>query len=212
MNKTYAAYFFDFDGVIADSVEIKTEAFRTLFIDYGPLVVRNVANHHRENGGMPRREKFEHYLRHFLETEPTPKRIDHMCALFSGIVVDKVVAAPEIPGALDYIRKAAAKAPCFIISGTPDEELGQIVKRRGLAPFFREIMGSGKKKPQHLAATLTKYNLSAAECVFFGDAGSDFKAARANGVPFIGILPGPDAPLLKQHPTIRWHTNFEESN
>jgi len=212
MKKKYTAYFFDFDGVIADSVEIKTRAFETIFAEYGSGIVRRVADHHRKNGGMPRREKFEHYLQQFLDVKPGRKQLDHLCAVFSRIVVEKVIAAPEIPGAEQYIRSVSKKAPCFIISGTPDEELKLIVKGRGLEPFFEEVMGSGKKKYQHLCEKMEKYNFKPAKCVFFGDASSDLRAAGAAGVDFIGILSGPDAPLLRDNPGIRWYRDFTEAN
>ncbi len=41
------AIFFDFDGVLADSVEIKTLAFAKLFEQYGKEVVNIVVEHHR---------------------------------------------------------------------------------------------------------------------------------------------------------------------
>ena len=55
------ALFFDFDGVIADSVEVKTDAFAELFNDEGLEVQQKVIDHHRNHGGMTRREKFQHY-------------------------------------------------------------------------------------------------------------------------------------------------------
>lgn len=39
----------DFDGVILESVEVKTEAFRRLF-SFAPGHVEEIVNFHRENG------------------------------------------------------------------------------------------------------------------------------------------------------------------
>jgi beta-phosphoglucomutase-like phosphatase (HAD superfamily) len=38
----YQAIFFDFDGVILDSVHVKTEAFAAMFRKYGPEIERAV--------------------------------------------------------------------------------------------------------------------------------------------------------------------------
>ena len=54
--------FFDFDGVIADSVNVKTEAFEKIYLPYGKEIAEKVINHHRENGGMSRFEKFDRTL------------------------------------------------------------------------------------------------------------------------------------------------------
>ena len=60
------AIVFDFDGVIVDSVPIKTEAFRELYWPYGEEVVHKVAEHHIKNGGLPRSKKFKIYHNKFL--------------------------------------------------------------------------------------------------------------------------------------------------
>ena len=52
---------FDFDGVIAQSVEVKTEAFADMYKEYGKAVVNKVVQHHEDNGGMSRFEKFRLY-------------------------------------------------------------------------------------------------------------------------------------------------------
>jgi len=42
----YKALFFDFDGVLADSVEVKTDAFSKLFEKFGPEIQAKVVEHH----------------------------------------------------------------------------------------------------------------------------------------------------------------------
>jgi len=124
-------------------------------------------------------------------------------------VVDEVVAAPEIPGAGAFLKKWYEKVPCFIVSATPDEEIIEITKRRGMSGYFREILGSSRSKEENVGFLLKEYGLDPDRCLFFGDAESDFKAATANGVHFIGIVPGLDAPLLRAAPGIKWFENFE---
>ena len=51
LTMTVQAVFFDFDGVLADSVEVKTRAFYRLYEGHGPEVAAQVAAHHRANGG-----------------------------------------------------------------------------------------------------------------------------------------------------------------
>ena len=60
-NKRYI--FWDFDGVIKDSVEIKSNAYEDLFLQWGELVSDKVRDHHRLNGGMSRFDKIPLYLR-----------------------------------------------------------------------------------------------------------------------------------------------------
>ena len=55
-------FIFDFDGVLVDSVDIKTNAFKALFMEYGDDVVRKVVKFHLQNGGVSRLEKNKVHL------------------------------------------------------------------------------------------------------------------------------------------------------
>jgi beta-phosphoglucomutase-like phosphatase (HAD superfamily) len=204
----YEAFFFDFDGVLADSVEVKTRAFAKLFEPHGPEVVRKVIDHHRRHGGMTRVEKFRHYHSKYLDRNLNDEEMANLCRRFSELVVDEVVAAPEIQGAGEFLTKWYKRLSCFVISATPEEEMREIVQRRGMAGYFREVLGAPADKEQNLRSLLDKYGLSPSKCCFFGDATSDYQAARACGTNFIAILPDSDAPLLKEQPGIRWVRDF----
>jgi HAD superfamily hydrolase (TIGR01549 family) len=206
--KKIQAFFFDFDGVLANSVEVKTRAFAKLFEPYGVEIAAKVVDHHRRHGGMTRLEKFRHYYSEFLKKPLDDDVMERLCSEFSRLVVDQVVASPEIPGAEEFLAKWHDHTPCFVISATPDDEIRQIVRRRGLEGFFKEVLGSSASKTENLKRLLGKYALESAKCIFFGDAESDYRAAKECGVEFIGILPGTDAPLLKVAPEIRWHNDF----
>lgn len=204
---TPVALFFDFDGVLADSVSVKTRAFARLFEPHGPDVVSRVVEHHLHNGGMNRFDKFRHYYREFLGLPLDDAGMDALCARFAALVVEEVVAAPEIPGAGAFLD-ACRGIPCFVISGTPEAEIREICRRRGLSAHFQEICGAPEGKVAHLGRLLDRHGFAPSGCRFFGDAGSDHEAACRHGVPFVGILPGPDAPLLAKAPDIDWHTDF----
>ena len=204
----YEAFFFDFDGVLADSVEVKTRAFAKLFEPHGPEVVRKVIDHHRRHGGMTRVEKFRHYHSKYLDKNLNDEEMANLCRRFSELVVDEVVAAPEIQGAGEFLTKWHKRLPCFVISATPEEEIRKIVQRRGMAGYFREVLGAPVEKERNLRSLLKRYRFSPSKCCFFGDAAGDYQAARACGTYFIGILPDSDAPLLKSQPGLKWTKDF----
>ena len=58
---TKSVFVFDFDGVLADSVNIKTLAFYELYKEYGGSISSKVVEHHEANGGMSRFDKFKYY-------------------------------------------------------------------------------------------------------------------------------------------------------
>ena len=65
--------FWDFDGVIKDSVDVKTQEFVKLFESSGSHVAEQVRLHHEANGGISRFEKLPLYL-HWAGEDPTEDR------------------------------------------------------------------------------------------------------------------------------------------
>ena len=122
--------------------------------------------------------------------------------------MDEVVAAPEIPGAEEFVRRWSSRLDCFVISATPDEEIREIVRRRRMTGYFKGVFGSSLDKKTNLQNLLNKCGFDPLKCCFFGDAESDYQAARTCGTHFIGIVPDADAPLLKLHPGISWTRDF----
>ena len=206
----YESFFFDFDGVLADSVEVKTRAFAKLFEPHGSEVVAKVIDHHRRHGGMTRMEKFSHYYSTYLGKGISDGEMTDLCRRFSELVVDEVVAAPEIRGAGEFLKRWCLRLPCFVVSATPEEEIRKIVQRRGMTGYFKEVLGAPAGKEENLRTLLNRYELNPSESCFFGDAGSDYLAALACGVDFVGILLGPDTPLLKERPQIKWAKDFRD--
>jgi len=206
----YEAFVFDFDGVLADSVELKTEAFARLFEEYGPEIQQRVVEHHRKHGGMTRAEKIRHYYRVFLGKPIEDGSLSALCNRFSILVVDNVVAAPEIQGAKGFLDFWYGRLPLFIDSATPDVEIAEIVSRRGLSKYFGEILGSGRPKAENLVYILEKHKIEPKNCLFFGDAASDYDAAMKCAVDFVGMVPESDAPLLRHAPHIKWFHDFSE--
>ena len=206
----WQAFIFDFDGVLADSVEVKTRAFAKLYEPFGEGVVARVVDHHRQNGGMNRFDKFRFYHEKYLEQPLSDRGVEDLALSFSKIVIDEVVASPEIPGAENFIRKYCNEIPCFINSATPEPELREIVKRRGLEHYFTDMKGAPSSKDDNLGDILEQYQLNPRHCLFFGDAISDYEAAIAHNVGFVGIVPNEAAPLLKEAPDINWKRTFHE--
>ena len=206
----HEAFFFDFDGVLADSVEVKTEAFAKLYEPYGPEVVAQVIDHHRRHGGMTRTDKFLHYHRDYLGRTLSDEEMAELCWEFSELVVDKVVGAREIRGAGEFLRKWCSQLPCFVISATPQEEIRQIVRRRGMMDYFEEVLGAPASKKDNLQRLLNQFHLNPSKCCLFGDAESDYRAAHVCGVEFIGIVNDADSPLIRALPEIRYTKDFTD--
>lgn len=179
---------FDFDGVLADSVDIKADAFSELYSPYGSEIVEQVVAHHLANGGMSRFDKFNYYHNVYLNMKGVQFDMDGLANQFSKIVMDKVIACPEIPGAEKFIQENILQHKCYINSATPQNEIRQIVSARGLQKYFFTVLGSPTSKAENLKKIRkSNPNVPSSGFLFFGDALSDLEAARNNNFDFIGI-------------------------
>lgn len=179
--------FFDFDGVVVDSVGVKTEAFRTLFEPYGPEILHQVLEHHRLNGGISRIDKIQYSHTHFVGAPLSADELRDWGTRYSELVVDRVIAAPWIKGAEEFLQEMHGRCRIFVISGTPEEELKRVIAVRNMGHYFDEILGSPIRKPTHIRTLLSTYGLEPASSVFLGDALTDYYAARETGLHFLGI-------------------------
>ena len=94
--------FWDFDGVIKDSVEVKSAAFEKLFASFGRDVVKKVRSHHEANGGMSRFDKLPIYIK--WSGQPVSQAlIDEYSQRFSVLVKQHVIESEWVPGVVDYL-------------------------------------------------------------------------------------------------------------
>jgi len=178
------AIIFDFDGVLVESAEIKTEAFKQLFSLY-PDKVDKIVKYHKMNMGISRYEKFRYFYEKILGRELSRDKEKELGERFSQLVREKVITALFVTGAIDFLNAHYARTPFFIASGTPYQELHYIITKRGIAHYFKEIHGAPKKKPEIIRDVLSRYSWCASDVIFVGDAESDMKAAEKTGVCFI---------------------------
>jgi phosphoglycolate phosphatase-like HAD superfamily hydrolase len=176
---------FDFDGVLAESVNIKTEAFAKLFEPEGSEAVRAIVAYHLTHGGLSRFEKFRYMYREVLKRPLSDAEFDDLCKQFEDLVLDGVISAPEVEGATKCLRELYGKVKLFIVSGTPQEEMRHIAKVRGIARYFEGIFGAPESKSALVGKVLAKAGSEPKETVLIGDAMTDYDAAEETGVGFI---------------------------
>jgi len=179
---------FDFDGVIVESCDVKTQAFRDLFREY-PEHQEAIVKLHLDNGGMPRFDKFRIIYREFLKKPLSEAEFQELGSRFSELVFDSVVQCPFVRGAREFLERIHGQLDLYVASGTPHDELRQIVRRRGLEPFFRDAYGSPDSKVTILYRIMREQELRPQEMVMIGDAFGDFQSAQEVAAHFIGRVP-----------------------
>lgn len=181
------AIVYDFDGVICDSVNVKTGAFAEMYKAYGEDVVANVVTYHLANGGISRFEKFKYFAKHLFGTSISEEEVHALANRFSDLVKQKVIQSAYLNGAYSFLTGHAKTHMQFICTGTPETEIIEILNARNISSFFTGIYGSPKTKNHIISMIMKDYYLKENEILFIGDALTDYNAAKETGVSFVGI-------------------------
>ena len=179
--------FWDFDGVIKDSNDVKTQAFIDLFDAYGSNVVQAVVAHHIKNGGISRFEKIPIYLESYAGQKLNDDIIAVYLKKFSNMVVQKVIDSSWVPGVLDAIKNKRSSQKFILVTGTPHDEIRIILETLKIDRYFDTFYGSPNKKETIIKQCLDSSVVSAVDCLYFGDSYTDYSAAKTNGVPFVYV-------------------------
>jgi beta-phosphoglucomutase-like phosphatase (HAD superfamily) len=186
--KLKRAIIYDFDGVICDSVNVKTDAFAEMYLPYGDHIVSQVVNYHLLNGGVSRFEKFRHFHNKFLGIKIDKEQVNQLAEQFASLVMHKVIASEFIPGSFEFIKAHNEKYLQFVCTGTPESEILEILEQRNMSSYFKGIYGSPVRKSGIIRRIASEFNISTDEMIFFGDSKTDYDAALEMNVDFIGII------------------------
>ncbi|WP_276613020.1 HAD family hydrolase [Cylindrospermopsis raciborskii] len=176
--------FWDFDGVIKESVDVKTRAFEALFLPHGSEIAAKVRLHHEANGGVSRFEKMPLYLT-WAGIEPTESTVKVWCDRFSDLVLQAVLESPWVPGVPDYLETHYQQQHFILVTATPQTEIDVILHRLGITHWFRQVFGAPTRKAEAIGLVLNQQQISPQYALMIGDAESDWNAAQSHGVPFI---------------------------
>ena len=179
--------FWDFDGVILDSMSIRNKGFELIFADFDRKDVGKLLNFHKQNGGLSRYVKIKFFFEKILEKDITQDEINYYADRFSKIML-KELGNNEllIKDSVTFIKKNYKKFNFHIVSGSDQEELRILCDVLGIKKYFKTINGSPSAKKELIKNILDDYNYNADDCVLIGDSINDFDAARENKIRFIG--------------------------
>jgi phosphoglycolate phosphatase-like HAD superfamily hydrolase len=187
------AIVFDFDGVLVESVDVKLDAYAALFAQEGAAVCRKVRDFCATRTGLSRFRLIEAIHQEILGRTVSPAQQEQLWQRFGDLVVDAVVAAPEVQGADRFLSEFAHRYRFFIVSGTPERELGVILRRRGLDRYFDAAFGSPATK-EELLGRIMEAGFAPHDLIYVGDSHHDWAAVQTLDIPFIWRRVSPDVP------------------
>ena len=191
----YKVLLWDFDGVIMDSNPVRTYGFEELLKGYPQQQLDEFMIFHKQNGGLPRYDKFRYFFEKIRDEQVDAQEIAHLSTRFSEIMLKKLMdSSLLIPDSVAFIKANYKKFIMHIVSGSDQTELRSVCTYLNLTQYFVSIVGSPILKPQLVKQLLHDYSYKIGNVALIGDSINDYDAAVNNNIDFYGYN---NAALLK---------------
>jgi len=177
---------FDCDGIILESMDIKTKAFHRIGETISEEAAEGMAVYHSANGGMSRYKKFEWLYTTYKGRAITEEETEALNEQFKKIAMEEIARCPLVPGAQSVLDHWHGRLPMYVASGAPEEELRMIIQNRGLNKYFAGVYGSPTVKTQLLRIIVQHAGVTPWNAIMIGDSRTDQYAAEAVGTRFYG--------------------------
>ena len=180
--------FFDFDGVILDSMHIREYGFKKIFDKFDNDLVGKILKYHNENGGLSRYVKIKYFYNKLLNKDISEQEIDKYAHNFSKIMRKELINKEYlISDTINFIKSNVKQYNLHIISGSDEKELKFLCKHLGIFNYFQSINGSPTPKNELVERVLLVNNYVANETILIGDSINDYEAAKKNDIDFYGF-------------------------
>lgn len=177
----------DFDGVILDSMKVRGSGFEKIFNDFDPVLIKQLLDYHRENGGLSRYVKIRYFFEEILGASISEEEVLDYAHKFSLIMRKELTNSSNlILDSLNFIKMNFNNYNFHIVSGSDGDELRYLCKSLKLTRFFISINGSPTTKNILVEDILVKYSYDVDSCVLIGDSINDYEAAKVNKIKFLG--------------------------
>lgn len=182
----YKTIFWDFDGVLMNSNEIRDLGFVRVLSSFPEEKVDKLIEFHKKNGGLSRYVKFRYFFEEILNEEISDEEVNNWAKKFSKIMLDLLIDdSLLIKETIDFVKKEFNNKEMHIVSGSDQNELRLICCELNLSKYFISINGSPEPKISLVRKILGGYEYKKRECVLIGDSVNDKEAAKMNGIDFI---------------------------
>lgn len=179
--------FWDFDGVILDSMPIRDYGFAKIFEEFDKSLVDKLLEYHTLNGGLSRYVKIKYFYNELLGQDVSDERVQELADKFSTIMKTELTNTKYlIKESVEFIKQNYTNYIFHIVSGSDEKELNYLCDELGLRDYFKTIEGSPTHKNDLVKNILKKFSYHPKECVLIGDSINDYEAANTNAMKFYG--------------------------
>mgnify|MGYP003131795967 CR=1 FL=1 len=179
--------FWDFDGVLMDSMPVRNKGFELVLKDYPEEQVQELMAFHLKNGGLSRYVKFRYFFEEIRKETISEDEVSIWASKFSEIMRENLVNENLIiQDSFQFVKNNYQRYQMHIVSGSDQEELRYLCKKLNIATFFNSIYGSPTPKIVLVENLLKNNQYKKEESILIGDSINDYEAAKNNNIEFFG--------------------------
>lgn len=185
----FAAYLFDLDGTLVDSMPVHLRAWDVALRRVG-LTVPFDETYFYSLGGVPTLESAVIFAEHYGLTFDPQVLVEEKELLYLEMLADVRVIEPVA----DFARRVALTHPVAIVTGGGPEIALPALDATGLRSLFPVVItpmdvapGRGKPSPDMFLLAAERLGAAAAQCLVFEDALPGVAAARAAGMQVVVV-------------------------
>ncbi len=192
---SFAAYLFDLDGTIADSMPLHYVSWSQAVHEYGGTFPEDVFY---SLGGVPLPRTVEILNERFGYTMPPNEVADRKEQLY----IEMLPQLKPVAAVVDIIRRDAGRLPFAVVSGSPRASILSSLRTLHLLQEFPVIVGAedythGKPDPEPFLTAARLLGVDPRACLVFEDADAGIASAEAAGMAWVRI---PHSFLTGIHP------------
>jgi phosphoglycolate phosphatase-like HAD superfamily hydrolase len=178
--------FFDFDGVLLDTIEAKGRAISKPFAKYGHDVETKVMQFHLDHGGMNREIKVKECFKLFLNKEVESQELSDFLKIINLEMSTQLKNCMPVQGALSFMKlHRCSNGLSWIVSAAPQGEIALLAQEFGYSSYVDGVYGYPHKKSEVIKMLIENQSLKREDCLMIGDAQEDLNAATLNGISFL---------------------------
>jgi HAD superfamily hydrolase (TIGR01509 family) len=181
----FAAYLFDCDGTIVDSMPLHYLAWRKVLAEHGCEFSEELFY---AWGGMPTAEIVATLnARHGLSMV-----VEEVCERKENLYYESLPELKAVPEVLEHIEQAQGRIPFAVVSGGTRDSVVRSLTSLGLMARFDTLVCAGeyvkgKPNPEPFLLAAQKLGVAPETCLVFEDTDIGIRAAEAAGMKWVRV-------------------------
>ena len=183
----FAAYLFDCDGTIADSMPLHYQAWCAALKEWGGEFTEELFY---AWAGIPISKTVEMLNEKYDLSMPVTKVVERR----EQIYYDLLPEIRPVRSVLLHIEEKSGKIPFAVVSGSPRASVLKTLNTLKLLDHFQIIIGAedythGKPHPEPFLLAASRLGVSPEKCLVFEDGDLGIESARQAGMSWVKVYP-----------------------